>query len=64
MVVAFDQLVEAVVDGRAPVRRWDGTPSVMRDYATGRDNFASRVAALVAELRAAQARRPAAVKTP
>ena len=56
LLVSFDQPIETLVAGRAPVRRWDGTPSVMRDYATGRDSILSRVTALVAELSSAAAR--------
>jgi hypothetical protein len=32
------------------VRRWDGTPSVMRSYSAGRDAIAARVTALIDEL--------------
>jgi hypothetical protein len=50
LLVSFDQPIEGLVGGRAPVRHWDGTPSVMRDYGTGRDAILERVRALVAEL--------------
>ena len=48
--VTFDVDVPRQIAGPVPVRRWDGTPSVMRAYPVGRDSIASRVAALVSEL--------------
>ncbi|MFL5578910.1 MAG: hypothetical protein ACJ8AO_00920 [Gemmatimonadaceae bacterium] len=50
LFVAFDVEVPAAVAGGAPVRRWDGTPSVMRGYDLGRDSIRVRVAELIAEL--------------
>ncbi|MBV9880659.1 MAG: hypothetical protein JO180_09195 [Gemmatirosa sp.] len=64
VVVSFDQPVDAVVAGRAPVRHWDGTPSVMRDYATGRDSIVTRVAALVDELQRSTSRKPLPNRAP
>jgi hypothetical protein len=59
LFVAFDVDVPTRVAGPIPVRRWDGTPSVMRGYAVGRDSIAARVAALVSEVaRARDDRRP------
>jgi len=58
LVVSFDQPVDAAVAGRAPVRHWDGTPSVMRDYPTGRDAIVARVTSLVDELRRSGRRKP------
>jgi hypothetical protein len=56
LVVSFDQPIDPFVAGRAPVRHWDDTPSVMRDYAAGRDAILVRVRALVTELERARAR--------
>jgi protein-tyrosine-phosphatase len=56
LFVSFDQPVEALVGERAPLRHWDGTPSVMQTYATGRDAILERVRALVAEMERGQGR--------
>lgn len=50
LFVAFDIDVPAAVSRGTPVRRWDGTPSVMSGGHAGRDAIAARVAELVAEL--------------
>jgi arsenate reductase len=54
LFVSFDQPIDALVDRRVPVRRWDGTPSVMASYRAGRDAILERVRALVAELERAR----------
>lgn len=41
--------------GPVPVRRWDGTPSVMTSYSAGREAIALRVTKLVSELERAAA---------
>jgi len=56
LFVSFDQPIDALVGERAPLRHWDGTPSVMQNYAAGRDAILERVRALVAELARAQGR--------
>jgi protein-tyrosine-phosphatase len=53
LVVSFDQSIDSLVGAHAPVRHWDNTPSVMHDYATGRDSIVARVRALVTELQRA-----------
>jgi protein-tyrosine-phosphatase len=58
LVVSFHQPVEAVVAGRAASRHWDGTPSAMRDYATGRGAILTRVTALLTELQRSGVREP------
>jgi hypothetical protein len=58
LFVSFDQPIEALVAGRAPVRHWDNTPSVVSDYATGRDSIVARVTALVDELQRGRKRAP------
>lgn len=50
MFVAFDVGVPSDIAAAVPVRRWDGTPSVMSSYAGGRDAIATRVTELIAEL--------------
>ena len=50
LFVAFDVEVPPAVSRGVPVRRWDGTPSVLSDYRVGRDAIAARVAELLAEL--------------
>lgn len=50
LFVSFDVDVPAGVSRGAPVRRWDGTPSVMRSYSAGRDAIAARVTELIDEL--------------
>jgi protein-tyrosine-phosphatase len=60
LVVSFDQSIDSLVGTHAPVRHWDNTPSVMQDYATGRDSIVARVRALITELQRAHppGRRP------
>jgi len=50
LVVAFDVEVPAEVSRGVPVRRWDGTPSVMSDHVAGCDAIAARVLEMVGEL--------------
>lgn len=50
LFVAFDVDVPAAVARGTPVRRWDGTPSVMKSYVDGRAAIAERVTQLVDEL--------------
>jgi arsenate reductase (thioredoxin) len=57
ILVTFDVDLPSAVQSAAPVRRWDGTPSVMRAYPVGRDSIAARVARLVAELERTEGRR-------
>jgi protein-tyrosine-phosphatase len=58
LFVSFDQPIDDLVAGRAPVRHWDNTPSVMQGYMTGRDAIVARVTALVDELRRAHRHHP------
>ena len=58
MFVAFDVEVPGEIAGVVPVRRWDGTPSVMQAYPVGRDAIAARVASLVSELEHASPQPP------
>jgi arsenate reductase len=50
LFVAFDVDVPSDVSKRAEVRRWDSTPSVMQNFAAGRDAIAANVTRLVDEL--------------
>jgi len=50
LFVAFDVDVPAATAGRVPVRRWDGMPSVLADYAVARGAITAHVAQLVVEL--------------
>jgi hypothetical protein len=49
LLVVFDVQLPSS-GGRVPVRRWDGTPSVMTSYSAGREAIALRVTKLVSEL--------------
>jgi hypothetical protein len=50
LFVAFDVNVPPAIAKGTPVRRWDGTPSVMQGYDNGRSAIAERVAQLVDEM--------------
>lgn len=50
MFVAFDVEVPPRFSAAVPIRRWDGTPSVMSSYVTGRDAISTRVTDLISEL--------------
>ena len=58
LLVTFDVELPSPVAG-VPLRRWDGTPSVMKAYPLGRAAIASRVRTLVSELERQSAGRPA-----
>ena len=52
LVVALDANIDSVVEGTRTVARWDGMPSVMVSYATGRRAIERRVRRLVDSLSA------------
>lgn len=54
MVVSFDVPATWTAEARAPRERWDGLPSVSKDYANGRDAIRIRVRALVDSLKRAE----------
>jgi len=53
MFVTFDVDLRSPFPGAIPVRRWDGTPSVMQAYPAGRDAIRSRVVELISEMQRA-----------
>ena len=57
MVVSFDVPPAATTAAHVPRARWDGTPSVSKDYATGREAIKLRVHQLVDSLKRAQVTR-------
>ena len=55
-VVSFDVPLSATAGARGPRERWDGLPSVSKDYASERDAIKTRVRALVDSLKRAETR--------
>ena len=47
LVVSFDQDTTNTVAGRVRELRWDNLPSVLADYASGRDKILKRVDGLI-----------------
>src|SRR6185312_5249896 len=50
LVVSFDQDITQTVAGRVRELRWDNLPSVLADYALGRDEIIRRVDGLIEQL--------------
>jgi len=57
MVVSFDVPPTATAAANGPRAQWDGTPSVSKDYANGRDAIKVRVHQLVDSLKRAEGTR-------
>jgi arsenate reductase (thioredoxin) len=51
-IVVFDISLPSAVGTTTPVDRWDGLPSVSKDYRAGRDAIAAKVEELVRRLKA------------
>lgn len=51
-IVVFDVSLPSAVSSQVPVERWDGLPSVSKDYRAGRDAIAAKVDELVRRLTA------------
>jgi protein-tyrosine-phosphatase len=57
MVVSFDVPATATAAAHVPLARWDGTPSVSKDYASGKEAIKMRVHQLVDSLKRAEVAR-------